>query len=50
MYLTQVTIEAQVEEEDLESRVPTNEIAHIDQLDHLDQDLVKKEELERNFW
>ena len=34
MYLTQVTIEAQVEEEDLRSRVPTNEIAYLDQLEH----------------
>ena len=34
VYLAQVTIEAQVVEEDVDTRVPTIELAHLDQLRH----------------
>ena len=47
VYFAQVTIEAQVvEEEDVDTRVPTIELAHLDQLRH---ELVRRRQTARGF-
>ena len=46
MSLVQVTIEAEVEEENLETRVSTKKSVDIDQPD---KELVRREQLEGNF-